>query len=457
MHASSLENMEKCYRRYVAGSELEKLPRISVLDVGGADVNGSYRDVFSGDRFEYLGADIDNREGVSVVMEDPYKIPLDDRSVDIVLSGQMLEHCEFFWLSFTEMMRVLKPGGFLFLIAPSAGPIHQYPVDCYRFYPDAYRALARYADCELLDVWLDERGPWNDLVGIFTRKALLPRPAGSAVGAGAAGEEEAQPHFFDPTRDTGTPEEEVLLGARNYQEVLASLHGSLDPRFYLEIGVRHGASLRLARCPSLGVDPQPEIEGELPASADIVEMTSDDFFDSEEQGNRLAATPPDMTFIDGMHLFEFALRDFMNVERISAPHGLVIVDDIYPNHVAQAARHRATRAWTGDVWKLHDCLKQYRPDLFLLPLDTWPTGLLLIAGLDPANRTLWQNYNPIVRHYRSAEIEVPPAVLGRDEACEPPDAVIQGIAEQIGAARENGLSSGALVQRLKEAVASQVR
>ena len=56
----------------------------------------------------------------------------------------MLEHCEFFWRAFEEVIRVVKDDGFVFLIAPSAGPEHRYPVDCYRFYADAYHALAKY-------------------------------------------------------------------------------------------------------------------------------------------------------------------------------------------------------------------------------------------------------------------------------------------------------------------------
>ena len=47
-------------------------------------------------------------DGVDIRLADPYRIPLPDASVDIVLSGQMLEHNEFFWLTFLEMSRVLK-------------------------------------------------------------------------------------------------------------------------------------------------------------------------------------------------------------------------------------------------------------------------------------------------------------------------------------------------------------
>jgi hypothetical protein len=72
------------------------------------------------------------------------------------------------------MIRVLKPGGLIFLIAPSRGPEHRYPQDCWRFYPDGYRALAKFGRCELLEVTTDWEphedagsAPWGDTVGVF--------------------------------------------------------------------------------------------------------------------------------------------------------------------------------------------------------------------------------------------------------------------------------------------------
>jgi SAM-dependent methyltransferase len=169
MHASSLENMWRCYRRYVAGGPLEQRAETIVLDVGGADVNGTYREVFSNPPFRYRVADIAPGPGIDIVLGDPYRIPLAERSVDIVISGQAMEHIEFFWRTFEEMVRIVRSDGFIFLILPSSGPIHRYPVDCYRFFPDAYDALAKYAGCTRVESWLDERGPWCDLVGVFRR------------------------------------------------------------------------------------------------------------------------------------------------------------------------------------------------------------------------------------------------------------------------------------------------
>lgn len=420
MHASSLENMQLCYRKHIAGTELERRERVVVVDVGGANVNGSYADIFAGPGFIYLGADLTPGEGVDILIQDPTRLPVDDASVDIVVSGQMLEHCEFFWLTFTEMVRVLKPGGFLFLIAPSAGPEHRYPVDCYRFYPDAFRALAKYANCRLVDLWTDERGPWNDLVGVFRRHGLPQREEHPRTLPA--------PRVFDPLRDVGAEDEEVTAGERDYLDVLADLHEALAPRTYLEIGVRHGRSLALARCPALGVDPAPEITESLGPDARVLEMTSDDFF--RGLARQELAQPPDLIFIDGMHLFEFVLRDFMHVELFASSTSLVVIDDVFPNHPAQAERTRRTRYWTGDVWKIVHCLRDNRPDLSLTLLDTSPSGLLLVTGLDPHGRILWDQYNPIVRRYQELT-EIPEDILFRHGRVSPVGASFSSVIDEL--------------------------
>ncbi len=402
-----MENMRRCYARHIAGSEFERRDCVRVLDVGGCDVNGSYRDIFAHPRYAYTVADIAAGPGVHLVLENPYRLPLDDASIDIVISGQMLEHCEFFWLTFSEMIRVLRPGGFIFLIAPSSGPEHRYPVDCYRFYPDAYRALARHANCQLVEVWLDPRGPWQDLVGVFRRHGPPP-----------AAERMAEPIAIDPATIRSSDEaEERIQGQLEYIQVLDDLHQSLAARTYLEIGVRFGRSLALARGLAVGVDPKPEIQLELPVTTRIFARTSDNFF--AENVESAFVENVDFAFIDGLHLFEAALRDFMNIERLAAPDAIVVIDDVLPNHPAQAARQRRTRVWMGDVWRLAPILRRWRPDLVLALLDTSPSGLLLIGGLNRSNRVLWENYNPIVRE-ALAMGDPPPQVLTRAEAIKLP-------------------------------------
>ena len=92
----------------------------------------------SSDKWEYSGLDVEKGPNVDIVVENPYDWEIPDSSYDVVISGQAFEHIEFFWLTFLEMARVLKPQGLIILIAPSRGPQHRYPVDCWRFYPDGY-------------------------------------------------------------------------------------------------------------------------------------------------------------------------------------------------------------------------------------------------------------------------------------------------------------------------------
>ena len=443
MHSSSMENMQRCIATYFSTSPIAKRKTVEILDIGGRDVNGSYADLFRAEKFNYQGVDIEAADGVSIVLDDPYKIPLADNSVDLILSGQMLEHCEFFWETFVEMMRVLKKDGLLFLIAPSSGPIHRYPVDCYRFYPDAYRALAKYAGCHLIDVWHDIRGPWNDLTGVFSKRKYKKRLPQSMVAhelASRANEFSGPPW---PPKEV-----EVTFGESPYMETLEFLHRALEPKNYLEIGVRKGKSLALAKCPALGVDPLPDITSELGPNIRLKELPSDDFFALAE--DPILNDGIDFAFIDGMHLFEYALRDFMHIERHAHTGTVVVIDDIFPGHPKQAARERETVHWTGDVWKLYEVLQNLRPDLTIIPLDTQPTGLLLICGLDPKNEVLWKIYNSVIaRHIKR---EPPLSIIKRRGIISPNERAFKTAAQIIKVARENGVPLKSKTSQIRNAL-----
>ncbi|MFN8526575.1 MAG: methyltransferase domain-containing protein [Chloroflexota bacterium] len=436
--------------RTVPPASIDRLTaELTVVDVGAADVNGSYRPLFVDPRVTYVGCDLSAGPGVDVVLQNPYKIPLPDQCADAVISGQMLEHCEYFWLTFAEMMRLLKPDGFLFLIAPSAGPVHQFPVDCYRFYPDSFRALARLADCQLVDLWLDDRGPWNDLVGVFRPAGACPVDDSQAADSLATAAYRAwltKSHYVAWTED-GLPEAEITAGSQDLPALMSSIHDALSPPLYVEIGVRHGHSLALARETAIGVDPLPEIAVTLSPSVRLFEQTSDQFF--EKSSAQALSCGIDLALIDGLHLFESTLRDFMNVENFANPGALVVVDDIFPNHPLQASRMRQTRVWTGDVWKLVHCLQTYRPDLLILPLDTHPAGAMLVAGLARSNRALRDAYNPIVRELASLPADPPPAVTAREHALSPGDARVISLIRLLRECRGSGDSVTAVQSRLR--------
>ena len=57
--------------------------------------------------------------------------------------------------------------------------------------------------------------------------------------------------------------------------------------------------------------------------------------------------------------------------------------DHHPKNALIARRELKKGGWTGDCWRIVPFLRRHRPDLLLLLLDAKPTGLLLVAGLDP--------------------------------------------------------------------------
>jgi hypothetical protein len=71
-------------------------------------------------------------------------------------------------------------------------------------------------------------------------------------------------------------------------------------------------------------------------------MTSDDYFESIAPNSPFVDRPIDLAFIDGLHLFEYAIRDFVNIERHTEWSSVTIIDDVLPRGPVEAARERTT-------------------------------------------------------------------------------------------------------------------
>lgn len=116
-----------------------------ILEIGSQNVNGSLRDHSKSK--DYTGVDFVKGNGVDVVLDDPYKYPFESNTFDVVVTSSCFEHSEMFWLSFLECLRVLKPSGIIYCNAPAAKmSYHRYPVDCWRFMPDAAKGLQTWAN-----------------------------------------------------------------------------------------------------------------------------------------------------------------------------------------------------------------------------------------------------------------------------------------------------------------------
>jgi SAM-dependent methyltransferase len=169
MHTSSYENMKKFVGKYLSSY---KDKEIKILEVGSQDVNGTYKPLFTGENWSYTGLDICKGPNVDIVVDDVYNWKeIKSNSYDVIISGQAFEHMEYFWLTMKEIARVLKAEGICCIIAPSSGPEHKYPIDCWRFFPDGLNACAKYAGLEVREKYtcwepqlFGEENVWKDSV-----------------------------------------------------------------------------------------------------------------------------------------------------------------------------------------------------------------------------------------------------------------------------------------------------
>lgn len=220
--------------------------------------------------------------------------------------------------------------------------------------------------------------------------------------------------------------------------LLEQLHARLQPRTYLEVGVNDGASLALSRTRSIGVDPAFAVVKELECDVQLVRATSDDFFDRPEPLRHFGDLPVDLAFIDGMHLSDFALRDFMNVEPLMAATGVVVLDDVLPRNALEASRDRRTSAWTGDVYKAVEVLQRRRPDLVVLLVNTAPTGTAVVVSLDPTSRVLRETYQSEVGYLLSADPQSPPmSFMDRSTSVDPQVLLASPVWERLATLRED--------------------
>lgn len=177
MHKTAYNNAKLFYEQYCSNNIENK----NILDVGSWDGgNGNLRTIFG--KGKYVGLDVQRGPNVDITYTDT--IPFHNCYFDIIISSSCFEHVEFFWDLFLEMVRVLKPNGYIYICAPSSGPYHPQSCvsDSWRFYSDSWRSLCRYANKNnyplvLVDSYIDSAyiAPdenWLDSVGIFKKETI---------------------------------------------------------------------------------------------------------------------------------------------------------------------------------------------------------------------------------------------------------------------------------------------
>lgn len=223
MHTSALINAKRFFDTYVTNTE-----PLTVVDIGAQDVNGSIKDV-TPPHLRYIGVDFVKAKGVDVLLIDPYTLPFENESVDIVVCSSCFEHSEMFWLLYLEILRILRPKGLFYLNVPSNGHFHRYPVDCWRFYPDSGQALVNWAKRNSLNPLLLEsfvsdkiKGVWNDYIAVHLKDESMASIHKSRITEGING--------FTNARINGTSEITNFRGAPEDQRNFLT---SIQCRFWL--------------------------------------------------------------------------------------------------------------------------------------------------------------------------------------------------------------------------------
>jgi len=177
MHQSSYDKMSYFVDKYL---KIKCNDEMIIFDLGSQDINGSYRSLFSSPAWKYSGLDVSPGKNVDIVIPDAYSWKnIHSDIADVFISGQTFEHIEYIWLTMREIFRVLKPGGLCCIIAPSSGVEHKYPTDCWRIYPDGFKALAKYAGLEVIEVFTQwENENYSDGSNLWHDSVLIGKKTG---------------------------------------------------------------------------------------------------------------------------------------------------------------------------------------------------------------------------------------------------------------------------------------
>src|SRR3989344_2135155 len=131
---------------------LKKVPKNSiVIDVGSGPERLAK---------EFINLDIFPFPEVDIVA-NATQLPFRDNSVDGAVSESLFEHVPDASLVAKEMIRVLKPGGFIYVSAPFIHPYHASPDDFNRWTISGLKHM--FHDLEIIKTGV-RSGPWSAIL-----------------------------------------------------------------------------------------------------------------------------------------------------------------------------------------------------------------------------------------------------------------------------------------------------
>ncbi len=437
MHKESFEKMKLFVQEYLKNYCENNL---IIGELGSRDLNGSYKNLFDCKNWEYIGLDIEKGKNVDIVLTEPYNWKeIKDNFFDVVISGQTFEHIEFPWLTIKEIYRVLKPNGLFCIIAPSKGKEHKVPVDCWRFYPDGIKALAKWAGFKLVEVFTEfNAGEWGDTFGVMQKitnsnlkKSIIdiqkPKNLKNKLSNNSLSDRDSlsEKEILDSIKND-LPNSNIasrlnlglvymnfnyfedfiriFSGSLKYQmnkkicnrtTIIQTLINKFRYKNYLEIGVERGLNFfQIDVDKKAGVDPN--FRFDITKFSDrndllLCKMTSDEFFKNIPDFVKNEGL--DIVFIDGLHTYEQSLRDIENSLNFLNKDGVIVVHDCYPKEPVEAlptlelakADKNYKGSWLGEVYKTVIELRVKRNDLFFCVIDC-DCGVGIIKFGKPENK-----------------------------------------------------------------------
>ena len=349
MHQSSYENMKEFVQSNFKNLDPKK--KLRVLDVGSLDLNGSYRNLFDADFWIYEGLDMEHGENVDFVPADPYNWKeLRSNTYDLIISGQALEHIEFPWKTFENLERLLKPSALCCIIAPSSGPEHKHPVDCWRFYPDGMKALCKHSNLETISCSIIEKKTednsfelWKDLVLVAQKKNPITNQNKTQKHEPITKVKSKLPVNFSPRYESD------VTSWHPHREFAFELIKNHKPQIIVELGVHYGDSYFTfcQSCEELELDTQlygiDHWLGDEQAGLygeevfETVSSYNEEFYSGkstllrmgfEEALQQFEDGSIDLLHIDGNHEYESVKKDFANWLPKLKKGGLILMHDI---------------------------------------------------------------------------------------------------------------------------------
>ena len=122
----------------------------------------------------------------------------------------------------------------------------------------------------------------------------------------------------------------------NRTEILQEIINFKKFNKYLEIGCDKDENFsKIKILKKIGVDPK---------SGGTHRMTSDEFF-------LLNKVNFDLIYIDGLHIYEQAIKDIKNSIKCLSKNGIIILHDCLPKKIWNQIVPQMYGHWNGDVWK----------------------------------------------------------------------------------------------------------